>query len=177
MSPLQLQFIDLSTREPQDAVNRLMSAELATRVPPASAALYRDSAKIVRLHALPEPVAIGGEAARWQSFLASLTARVAAGAVPAVQRQALIAIWERACCRQPALKRPAAGFSSHGTLQLSWAFKDSPAKTLTLEILRDGTLEWFFRDTTTGRTEGTDEHPERELPERAIELLATNFLR
>jgi hypothetical protein len=176
MSPPQLQFIDLSTRDPQGAEKAFVSAELAAQVPSDSSTRYRDSAKVVRLHALPRPVAIGAEAARWQLFLGSLTARVVEGSVPAVQRDTLLSIWERARSRQPALRRPAVGFSTDGSLQASWSFKDSP-KTLTIEILRDGGVEWFFRDNMIGRTEGSGEEPERELPDSAIELLSANFLR
>lgn len=177
MSPPQLQFIDLSTRDPEGAEKAFVSAELAARVPPDDSTRYRDSAKVVRLHPLPRPVAIGAEAARWHLLLGSLSARVAEGSVPAAQRETLLSIWERAHSRQPTLRRPAVGFSSDGTLQLSWAFKDAPAKTLTIEILRDGGVEWFFRDNMIGRTEGSGEESERELPESAIELLAANFLR
>jgi hypothetical protein len=151
-----------------------VSAEFVARVPP-GATVYRDSANAVGLHPLPRPVAIDAEAARWQTFLDNLASRVAAGTVPAEQRAALLSIWDRAQSRQPALRRPAIGFSSEGTLEVSWSFKDSPAHTFTLEILRDGGCEWFFRDSTTGHSDGTIDTPERELPVKAIELLAANF--
>lgn len=60
---------------------------------------------------------------------------------------------------------------------MSWSFNDSPAKTFTIEILQDGRIEWFFRDAISGSAEGTDEEPERDLPESAIELLVANFSR
>lgn len=136
--------------------------------------LERVESNAVGLHPLPRPVAIDAQAARWQTFLDSLASRVASGAVPVAQRAALLSIWDRAQSRQPAIRRPAVGFSSEGTLEASWSFKDSP-HTFTLEIHRDGTCEWFFRDSNTGRISGTADTSERELPAEAIELLATNF--
>jgi hypothetical protein len=174
VSPPQLHFIDLSTRKSPAAESAFLSTELVDRSAP-GAALYRASANAVGLHPLPHPVAIDAEAARWQAFLDDLASRVATGAVPAAQRAALLTIWRRALSRQPTLRRPAVGFSSDGTLEVSWAFSDSPGQTFTLEILRDGTCEWFFRDTTAVHSDGTADAPDRELPPRAIELLATNF--
>ncbi len=50
-----------------------------------------------------------------------------------------------------------------------------PGRTFTLELFRDGTLEWFFRDAATGEVSGTADEPERELPPQALALLVDAF--
>jgi hypothetical protein len=177
MNPLQTQFIDLSSRSANFAIQmqdpRLI--ELAENAPAASQDRYQKSARALRLHSLPRPVAIDAESARWLAFLKRLSARAAAGEVSGEQRATLLAIWDRALSRQPAMRRPAVGVSAEGVLLASWAFADIPGRTFTLEILRDGSLAWFFRDRTTGNVHGTSDEPERYLPDDALELLASNF--
>lgn len=174
MTPPSTEFIDLSTRAPTLLPMGFASShELATRVPTSSSQLSRSSAMAVRLHSLPRPVAIDEESARWQTFLESLAARVASGETPAAQQRALLSLWETARARQPALRRPAVGFTDDGILQASWSYEDLPASTFTVDILPDGRIDWFYRDGIV--TEGSDEALERELPAHALTWLADNF--
>lgn len=179
MSPPQQQFIDLATRAPNvDAhAQALPPFKLAARVPAATRDLYSSTARMLKLHALPRPVAIDAESARWRGYLTSLREQVTTGAVSELQRATLLAILGRAQSRSPSVRRPAVGISSEGALQASWAFEDLPARAFTLEILRDGTIEWFYGDGTSGLTCGTGDEPEHDLPDDALELLVGAFSR
>jgi hypothetical protein len=177
MSPPHAQFIDLSIRDPgrQAATPPSGSMEIAAKVPDASTALYGRTAHALRLHALPHPVAIDSESERWFSFLDTLKARAAAGSVTSAQQTALLAIWERALLRQPLLRRPAVGVSPDGLIQASWSFQEVPGRVFTLEIHRDGTLDWFYRDPAAGIVRGTDDEATTELPDEALQFLADGF--
>ena len=172
------QFIDLSIRErstrprvPETAV------ESTERVLTTAAEIYDATARALGLHALPRPVrvAIDLESERWSSFLDVLKARVSEGSVTMAQRSTLLSIWECALRRQPSLRRPAVGVSLDGLLQASWSFADAPGRIFTLEIQRDGEVDWYYRDSATGISRGSDDVLTAELPADAYELLAAGF--
>lgn len=177
MSPPQAQFIDLSTRETdvQARRGRIPPADLAARFPEPAKALYALTARILALHPLPKPVAIDVDHARWFAFLDVLKARVAAGSVFPAQRSMLLSVWDRALALQPSLRRPAVGVSEDGLLRASWSFVDTPGRVFTLDIHRDGALEWFYRDAATNTSRGSEEVPPLELPAEAFELLVAGF--
>jgi len=132
--------------------------------------------QLIRPHSLPRPVAIvDRESERWFSFLEALVNRVAAGDVTAVQRDALVGTWDEARRRQPALRRPAVGSSKDGVLQVSWSFHEGPERVFTLDIDRDGGIEWFYRDAQTGLLRGSGDEPVRMLPDEALDLLTSGF--
>jgi hypothetical protein len=177
VSPPHAQFIDLSIRDRdrQAAKPETPTLEIAAKVPDASTALYGGTARALRLHALPQPVAIDLESERWFSFLDTLKAREAADSVTSAQRAALLALWERALLRQPSIRRPAVGVSADGLLQASWSFQNVPGRVFTLEIHRDGMLDWFYRDPAAGIVRGTDDEMTRDLPDEALQFLADGF--
>ncbi len=113
-----------------------------------------------------------GEPARWAAYLASLDARIAKDEMTEAQRHRLLEIWQRARSTLPRLRRPVAGCSDEGRLSLSWAFVDVKGITLTVDIERDGRVDWFYRNTQDGQMKGTEDEAEAELPEEAFLLFA-----
>lgn len=177
MSSLQMHSIDLSIRHTAGHARRQRPAptDLAARFPREVRALYALSARALGLHRLRRPVAIGAESARWSAFLDALEERVAAGSVSSAQRSTLLSIWERALAQQPSLRRPAVGISETGLLRASWSFADIPGRVFSLEIHRDGAIDWFYRDATTDTSFGSGDELPHELPAEALELLAAGF--
>ena len=113
-----------------------------------------------------------GERARWAAYLASLDGRVAEGDITEAQHQRFLEIWKSARRQVPRLRRPVAGRSDPGRLTLSWAFVDVKGVTFTIDIERDGRVDWFYRSAADGQVSGTADEPEDELPEEAVLLLA-----
>lgn len=113
-----------------------------------------------------------GERARWAAYLASLDGRVAEGDITEAQHQRFLEIWKSARRQVPRLRRPVAGRSDQGRLTLSWAFVDVKGVTFTIDIERDGRVDWFYRNAADGQVSGTADEPEDELPEEAVLLLA-----
>jgi hypothetical protein len=176
MSPPQPQFIDLSIRDSGPvAQGAPLDEEIAAFVSTTSAELYGRTAKVLRLHSLPRPVPIDRESGRWFEFLDSLKARAEIGMVTQAQRTKLLAVWDRALGRQPSLRRPAVGMSDDGSLRVSWSFADLPGRVFTLDLHRDGSVDWFYRDQSSGLVTGTDDEPATDLPEDAVLLLANGF--
>lgn len=170
-------FIDLSIRGAAERARhrRIMSVDIATRGSNEATARYDATARAIGLHPLRKSVAIDNESARWSAFLDMLEARVAAGSVTSAQRSMLLSIWNRACAMQPSLRRPAVGVSEDGLLNASWSFIDIPGRVFSLEIHPDGAVDWFFRDTATDTSRGSDDAPPHELPAQAFEFLAAGF--
>lgn len=90
------------------------------------------------------------------------------------QRATFQALWRRALAAAPSTRRPAVGMSPLGVMQLGWSFADLDA-VLTIDIAPDGSVDWYFHDRRSGRTDGTVEHPEPEMPESAFWHLVLNF--
>ncbi len=176
MSPALMSFIDLSTRG-TERVQRGASpiSDIAAWGSNEAKVRYDVTARVLGLHPLPKPVAIDVESARWFAFLDTLEARVAKGTLSSAQRSTLLSIWDRARARLPSLRRPAVGVSSDGLLSASWSFSDMPGRVFSLEIQRDGTVDWFYRDAATETSRGSEDELPRELPEEALELLAAGF--
>lgn len=177
MSPAEAPFIDLSIRDADERARRRRSlpADLAARGSREATARYDVTARALGLHPLPKPVAIDVESARWFTFLDALKARVAAGSVSSAQRSTLLSVWDRAFARQPSLRRPAVGVSEAGLLRASWSFFDTPGRVFSLEIHRDGAIDWFYRDAATDTLRGSEDALPYELPADAFEILAAGF--
>lgn len=118
-----------------------------------------------------EAMRSSGEPARWRAYLASLEGLVAQGDVTEAQHRRLLETWKRARGRFPGLKRPAIG-RADGRLCLGWSFGDPKGVTLTIDIERDGRVDWFYRNATESQVSGTEDEPESELSEEALSLLA-----
>lgn len=174
MSPPQAQFIDLSIGGAATPVQPA-TIPFTGRMSKEATPLYDGTARALRLHALPKPVAIDFESARWFSFLDALKDRASAGSVSSAQRSTLLSIWERAVRRQPSLRRPAVGVSADGNLRASWSFTDAPGRVFTLEIRTGGEVDWFYRDPMTGTSCGSGDVSTHEFPAEALDFLATNF--
>lgn len=170
-------FVDLSIRGAAERARyrRTMSGDIATRGSNEATARYDATARAIGLHPLPKAVAIGDESARWFAFLDTLEARVAAGSVSSAQRSTLLSILDRARARQSSLRRPAVGVSSDGLLTASWSFIDTPGRVFSLEIQRDGAVDWFYRDAATDTSRGSEDELPHELPEEALLLLTAGF--
>jgi hypothetical protein len=165
-------FIDLSTRTGGD--EPLASGEDITwRAADVARMSGKASRRTFRLHPLPRPVAIDQESARWSALLDMLEQRTAEGALTMPQKAAFLHVWEKATGRISTLRRPAVGLSDDGILHASWSFADLPGEVYTLDVMRDGSLEWFYRP-KSGPASGSDE-PTAELPERALVPLAMCF--
>ncbi|MCA9677589.1 MAG: hypothetical protein KC464_21380 [Myxococcales bacterium] len=108
----------------------------------------------------------------WQALLRTLDARAAAGAACSAQRSQFTATWRRATTQAPSLLRPAVGYSSDGVLLASWSFAHLPGRVFTLDVLPDGSVEWFHQD---GSEIHGSEGPVPELPDEALERLARGF--
>lgn len=177
MSPPQVPFTDLSMRgtETRARYRKTPRADVATRGSNEAQIRYDMSASELGLHPLPKPVAINVESARWFALLDMLEARVAEGSVSSAQWSTLLSIWDIARARQPSLRRPAVGVSEDGLLNASWSFIDTPGRVFSLEIHRDGTIDWFYRDTATDTSRGSEDALPHELPAEAFELLVAGF--
>lgn len=176
MSQAQVSLLDLSTRSTEQ-VQREASplSDVAAWGANEAKTRYEVTARVLRLHPLPKPVAIDLESARWFAFLDALEARVAAGSASSTQRSTFLSILDRARARQPSLRRPAVGVSSDGLLSASWSFIDTPGRVFSLEIHRDGAIDWFYRDAATNTSRGSEDELPRELPEQAFLLLTSGF--
>jgi hypothetical protein len=176
VSHAQVSLIDLSTRGAEQ-VQRGQSplSDVAAWGSNEAKARYEGTARVLRLHPLPKPVAIDLESARWFAFLDTLEARVVAGSVSSTQRSTLLSILDRARARQSSLRRPAVGVSSDGLLTASWSFIDMPGRVFSLEIQRDGAVDWFYRDAATDTSRGSEDELPHELPEEALLLLTAGF--
>jgi hypothetical protein len=176
VSQAQVSLTDLSMRgaEPVQRGAGPLS-DVAAWASNAAKAQYEVTARVLRLHPLPKPVAIDLESARWFTFLDTLEVRVAAGSVSSTQRSTLLSILDRARARQSSLRRPAVGVSSDGLLSASWSFIDTPGRVFSLEIHRDGAIDWFYRDAATDTSRGSEDELPRELPEEALLLLTSGF--
>lgn len=177
MSQTQVSFIDdLSTRGSKQLQRGASSlSDIAAWGSNEAKVRYEVTARLLGLHPLPKPVAIDLESARWFAFLDTLEVRVATGSVSSAQRSTLLAILDRARARQPSLRRPAVGVSSDGLLNASWSFIDTPGRVFSLEIQRDGAVDWFYRDAATDTSRGSDDELPHELPEEALLLLTAGF--
>jgi hypothetical protein len=176
VSQAQVSLTDLSTRG-AEPVQRGASplSDVAAWASNEAKARYEVTARVLRLHPLPKPVAIDLESARWFTFLETLEVRVATGSVSSAQRSRLLSILDRARARQPSLRRPAVGVSSDGLLNASWSFIDMPGRVFSLEIQHDGAVDWFYRDAATNTSRGSEDELRHELPEEALLLLAAGF--
>ena len=176
MSAAQVAFIDLSTRGTEQArCAAIRPSDIAMRASNEAKARYDATARVLGLHPLPRPMAIDVESARWFALLNTLEARVVAGSMSPVQRSTLLSIWDRARARQPSLRRPAVGVSDDGLLNASWSFIDMPGRVFSMEIQRDGAIDWFYRDAATDTSRGSEDELPNELPAEALELLAAGF--
>jgi tetratricopeptide (TPR) repeat protein len=118
-----------------------------------------------------EAMRSNGEESRWEAYLASLNALVTSGTMTTDQSRGLLLLWRRARARFARLRRPAAGRSDDGRLSLSWSFVDIKGVTFTIDIERDGRVDWFYRNAPLGKVRGTEDEPDAELPEEALLLL------
>ncbi len=115
-------------------------------------------------------LATGDEASRWIAYLMALDEQVRTAAITREQADTVRNLWRTARDRLAGLRRPTAGRDESGGVYLAWSFR-SPARTsLTLEIARDGTWEWFF-SAPDGRPQGSEE-PAREPSEEVFDKLA-----
>lgn len=73
------------------------------------------------------------------------------------------------------VRMPAIGMSSDAHLHVSWRFSDRPYLTFTLEVLSEGSIEWFFLDRSGTKTVDGSDVPVRELPEIALAYLRQHF--
>lgn len=112
---------------------------------------------------------------QWTALLDKLATRVVNGSLVAVQHQQFLGIWYEAIRRAPRLRRPAVGLSGDGHLQASWSFTDVPGRAFTIEIDREGSVDWFFRDAEAGLLEGADDELPSHLPAQAFDLLVQAF--
>lgn len=107
---------------------------------------------------------------RWLRYLLDLACREESGLVTSAQRATVLRLWERAQHMFPSLRRPAVGSDDQGRLHLAWAFQDLPDQELTIEIERDGKLDWFFRDPQKNIKLGS-EHPVETLSDAELKNL------
>ena len=109
---------------------------------------------------------------RWSRYVASLEERIARGEMTASQCQVFRRIWDRARDIFPKLRYPSVGCTSEGRLHLGWSFTDIPGITFTIDIERDGRIEWFFRNLNLSAVLGTDEDTEYDIADETLNLLA-----
>lgn len=119
-----------------------------------------------------EALRAGDANSRWIAYLASLDERVEAGEMTEAQRSMLLRLWRRATTAFPTLRRPAIGPTQDDQLHLSWSFADRRGVTLTIDLERDGRVDWFYRNAADGVVLGTKEGSEPDLPGEALPLLA-----
>jgi tetratricopeptide (TPR) repeat protein len=118
-----------------------------------------------------EALRLGGEAARWIAYLATLERSVERGETRPEQKRCLVDTWSRIRQALPDIRRPAVGRTEEARVALSWSFADRPQVVLTIDIEPDGRVDWFYRDAERGVVRGTEEEPEAALPEEVIQLL------
>jgi hypothetical protein len=116
----------------------------------------------------------GDETARWIAYLASLGERKIRGEVTATQERRFLETWRSARTAFPLLRHPSVTRTDDGRLHLGWSFADRPGVTLTIDVEPDGRIDWFYCNASDNRVCGTEDEPESELPEEALNLL-THF--
>lgn len=107
----------------------------------------------------------------WQQFLEASTAP--RGPFSTMQVRAARRFWRdvtRRATKQ--LPLPASRESAQGTLLLVW---ESPDNIVEAEVLEDGSFEWFAKDKTSGRYEGSDDERIQRVPDRVIDALEAAF--
>ena len=101
----------------------------------------------------------------WNTYLDSLagSTEVSSHAVETTRR-----LWRSLSRRIPSLSVPAAEPLESGTLQLVW---DAGRTHVDVDVLADGTFEWFYRDRTTGLTSGQEDCAPEALPDALCAFL------
>lgn len=117
----------------------------------------------------------GDESAEWDCLLSQLRRRTAHRELSEAQHRTFLVIWGRLDSTAPTLRKPAVGLSLDGALEMSWSFDDLPARSFTTAILRDGSVDWFFRDGRSGRVEGSEDELTGDLPDAAYRTLIAAF--
>ncbi len=115
-------------------------------------------------------VAAPDELTRWTASLTALVAAVADGTLMHAQRRALLNVWSSLEARFPGIRRPAVRTTDDGTLQMGWSFVHPAGAVFTVDIHRDGTLEWYLRDPEAADSVASD-RPVASLPEEVIQRL------
>lgn len=98
---------------------------------------------------------IHDESLRWHAFLASLDSWVLDGALTEAQRDAFFSIWDAATTLSPTMRRPVIDVRD-GLLGASWAFSDLPGHVFSLELGRNGEVDWFCGDSATRAGAGSE---------------------
>ena len=108
------------------------------------------------------------ESKRWDALIVHLQWSLCTGLLTSAQW----VTFNKVCTDD--LLRPAVGIAE-GILQLSWAYDFIPGRTFTVEILHDGSVEWFFRSEARDICIGTEGHSVSALPPEALEYLRSTF--
>ena len=107
----------------------------------------------------------------WQQFLEASTQP--RGPFSIIQVRAARLFWRDVTRRaQRQLPLPATRESAQGTLILVW---ENPSRIVEAEVLADGAFEWFAKDKTSGRYEGSDDERIQRVPDKVIDLLESAF--
>ncbi len=101
---------------------------------------------------------------RWLAYLASFEERVAQGQLTTAQVEVSRAFWQRARAEVPMLLLPVAGRSEDNVLYFSWTLK-APDRTIDVEFLPSGRIEWFFIEHEPREVAGTDDGDEPCVPD------------
>jgi hypothetical protein len=97
------------------------------------------------------------EQRRWSAYLAGLENDVSSGRLSKTQWQLARGAWTRGVRQTPRLRPPTAGLNADGDYYFDWSYKDLHGLTLSLTFLRDGRVDWFFRDKLNKVVAGSDE--------------------
>lgn len=107
----------------------------------------------------------------WQQFLE----RSVQPAGPFAKEQVLAArlLWREVGRRtNVALPLPAIREATSGSLILLW---ESPRAIVEVEVLHDGSFEWFWKDREAGAFDGSDDERARSAPQALVDRLQSTF--
>lgn len=94
----------------------------------------------------PREHAATAEEARWAEYLAGLSSR----RLSPNHAKAVVSLWQALRAEVPDLPVPVAGLTDDATFQIAW---DRGRFHLDVDVARDGTIEWFYADRDSPRSD------------------------
>jgi len=126
-----------------------------------SPSLSIDSAS--RVSRVGEQVIATAENIRWANLLQRLATSGLGGKLSSIQTGRFLHLWDSAR-RTVNLLYPAVNITDDGVLELSWSYGSRRGKAFTIDVLRDGGMNWFFMDDETGFVKSSGDLPVLEIP-------------
>jgi hypothetical protein len=110
------------------------------------------------------------ETTRWTAALTHVAAAVIDGTITHAQRTTFLDVWRTLQQRFAGIRRPAIRITDDGVLQIGWSFVQPPGALFTMDIHRDGTLDWYLRDPEAAESVAS-EVPTLVLPANVVDRL------